>query len=480
MKFHRPDLPTGDSSLLDIEQLMADPKWHPLLELMPDGVAIIDRVGVVRYMNSATEAATDVLRSEALDRSLKDFIERSVLEISFILETFSAGARTTRSVADRFGGTPYTAIARCVRDWQGNVIGMVLILSRSSDPAVLDASRNASHEPAIGSAGSTATIRASDEAVILGSAAAKHLESGLRALKIGSRVLLVGESGVGKTEFAKLLHERSGGRGRPFVHVNCGSIPESLFESEMFGYERGSFTGASAKGKRGLVEAADGGTLFLDEIGEIPLSSQAKMLQFIEDAAIQKVGATQPRHLRVQIIAATNRVLADMVNGGTFRKDLFFRLTVVTIRLPPLRDSPEVLDRLVDRFTAEVGRRRGAPLQIDAACREILRKHQLPGNIRELQNVIEHLAAVCPASVRPRDVEEALSQCELRTVDEHANHEMSGGYQIVVEPLARAVRRFEQHVIQAAIAQTGSKRRAAALLGVDAATISRKSRRDNT
>ena len=162
VKFHRPDLPTGDSSLLDIEQLMADPKWHPLLELMPDGVAIIDRVGVVRYMNSATEAATDVLRSEALDRSLKDFIERSVLEISFILETFSAGARTTRSVADRFGGTPYTAIARCVRDWQGNVIGMVLILSRSSDPAVLDASRNASHEPAIGSAGSTATIRASD------------------------------------------------------------------------------------------------------------------------------------------------------------------------------------------------------------------------------------------------------------------------------------------------------------------------------
>jgi len=145
------------------------------------------------------------------------------------------------------------------------------------------------------------------------------LDRGLRTLLLGSRLLLLGESGVGKTEFARLLHRRSGNPSRPFIHVNCGSIPETLFESEMFGYERGSFTGALAKGKRGLVEAADGGILFLDEVAEIPLPSQAKMLQFLEEGGVQRVGATEIKRLHVQVVTATNRNLHKMVADGLFR-----------------------------------------------------------------------------------------------------------------------------------------------------------------
>jgi transcriptional regulator with PAS, ATPase and Fis domain len=264
------------------------------------------------------------------------------------------------------------------------------------------------------------------------------------------------------------------------VHVNCGSIPETLFESEMFGYERGSFTGASSKGKRGLVEAADGGTLFLDEIAEIPLASQAKMLQFIESAVVQRVGATQPKRLQVNIVAATNRKLTEMVGSGTFRKDLFYRISVVTIRLPPLRECPEVMDRLIDSFLANIQRRRGDPLKLDSICRQVLKANPMPGNIRQLQNVLEHLAVVCAKTVRHADLQEALAHVSLDAGPEEKTFSDSYSAHWQGESLGHAVRKFETEIIRDAIARTGSKRKAAALLGVDIATISRKSRRSSS
>jgi transcriptional regulator with PAS, ATPase and Fis domain len=239
----------------------------------------------------------------------------------------------------------------------------------------------------------------------------------------------------------------------------------------MFGYERGSFTGALAKGKRGLVEAADNGVLFLDEVGEIPLPLQAKMLQFVEDGGVQRVGGTQMRRLRVQVISATNRDLAKMVAEGSFRKDLYYRLGVVTLRLPPLRDCPNLVDELIDRTCDDVGRRRGSPLKLDRACRQMLRLHTFPGNVRELQNVIEHLAVVCGATVRQDDVRGAIDRGPEPDLGGPAFVADSG------EALRVAVRRYEGRLILDAIARTGSKRKAAEMLGVDVATVIRKSRR---
>jgi transcriptional regulator with PAS, ATPase and Fis domain len=236
----------------------------------------------------------------------------------------------------------------------------------------------------------------------------------------------------------------------------------------MFGYERGSFTGALAKGKRGLVETADGGILFLDEVGEIPLSLQAKMLQFLEEGGVQRVGGTEVRRLRVQVISATNRDLGKMVAEGAFRKDLYYRLGVVTLRLPPLRDCPKLTDELIDRFCNDVSRRRGSPLRLDRNCRQILRSHSFPGNIRELQNVIEHLAVVCDSTVRQEDISAAVE----RTPDPEVLPPIIAAN----ETLRASVRRFEGRLILDAIAKTGSKRKAAELLGVDVATIVRKSR----
>jgi transcriptional regulator with PAS, ATPase and Fis domain len=244
----------------------------------------------------------------------------------------------------------------------------------------------------------------------------------------------------------------------------------------MFGYERGSFTGALSKGKRGLVEAADGGTLFLDEVGEIPLSSQGKMLQFIEETAIKRVGATQLKQLNIQIIAATNKQLGDMVAKDAFRQDLFYRLSVVTLRIPPLRECSGVLDKLVDQLLADASERRGTPLKLDPLCREHLRAYRMPGNIRELQNIIDHLAVKCGRQAKMADLMEALAnlQCGHGSSSASQRDAQLADAQIT---LAEAVQRFEERLIQDAIARTGSKRKAAVVLGVDVSTISRKSRR---
>jgi transcriptional regulator with PAS, ATPase and Fis domain len=304
-----------------------------------------------------------------------------------------------------------------------------------------------------------------DQGMVLCEATAPLAERGLKAMSLGSRLLLLGESGVGKTEFPRLLHRRSAAATQPFIHVNCGAIPETLFESEMFGYERGSFTGASSKGKKGLVEAADGG---------IPLSSQGKMLQFLENNALHRVGATQAKHLRVQVIAATNRDLRVMVAAGTFRRDLYHRLSVVTLTLPALRDCPGVIDRLVDRFVARVNRHRPLGLSLDVRSRRRLGSYAFPRNVRELQNLIEHLAVACDGEVLTEDVERALAArgdapCASPPPDADSDTRALG-------PLKDAVRRYESRLIRDAIRRTGSKRKAAELLGVDIATVVRKSR----
>ncbi len=215
-----------------------------------------------------------------------------------------------------------------------------------------------------------------------------------RVSQTPTNVLITGESGTGKEVVAKAIHFNGLLKERPFVTVNCGAIPESLMESEMFGHKKGSFTGAVAD-KSGLFEVADGGTLFLDEVGELPLSIQVKLLRAIQERIIRRVGATEDSKIEVRIIAATNRDLEDMVRAGTFRQDLFYRLNVINIRTPSLRERPEDIPALAthflrkynDRLTKTVG-------GISAEAMELLKKYDYPGNVRELENIIERTVAL--------------------------------------------------------------------------------------
>src|SRR5436305_3845819 len=214
------------------------------------------------------------------------------------------------------------------------------------------------------------------------------------AARTDSTILLTGESGSGKDVLARYIHSRGARSSTPMITINCGALPESLFESEFFGHERGAFTGASSL-RRGLLEAADGSTLFLDEIGDMPLLMQVKLLHFLEQGRFRRVGSTRDQNADVRIIAATNRNLPSEVERQRFRADLYYRLNVVSLHVPPLRERPEDIPRFIDHFLEIYRRRFNRPkLDVTAEARQQLLKYSWPGNVRELRNCLERAAAI--------------------------------------------------------------------------------------
>ena len=215
-----------------------------------------------------------------------------------------------------------------------------------------------------------------------------------RVSQTPTNVLITGESGTGKEMVAKAIHFNGPLKDKPFVTINCGAIPESLMESEMFGHKKGSFTGAIVD-KQGLFEVADGGTLFLDEVGELPLTIQVKLLRAIQERVIRRVGGTEDNKVEVRIIAATNRDLEDMVKKGGFRQDLFYRLNVINIRTPSLRERPEDIALLANHFLKKYNDRLTKTVGgISAEAMDMLKKYDYPGNVRELENIIERTVAL--------------------------------------------------------------------------------------
>ena len=210
-------------------------------------------------------------------------------------------------------------------------------------------------------------------------------------------VLLLGESGTGKTLIARIIHELSDRARHPFIKINCSSFTETLLESELFGYERGAFTGATAS-KAGRFEEADGGTVFLDEIGELPLNIQAKLLRFLQDKELERPGSTRNRKVDVRIVTATNKDLEKAIRDGTFREDLYYRLNVFPMRVPPLRERREDIPLLVDYFLEKVSKEYGRKFSFSPHALEVLAHYDWPGNVREMENLVERLAIVAEAS----------------------------------------------------------------------------------
>ena len=249
--------------------------------------------------------------------------------------------------------------------------------------------------------------------IIGGSPAAKTM---LRIIKrvadSPSPVLITGETGTGKELAARSIHEQSKRNKYPFVAINCSSIPENLFESELFGYEEGAFTGARKGGKMGKIEMAQGGTLFLDEIGELPLSIQPKLLRILQEYELERVGSNKKIHLDVRIIAATNRDLSEMVEEKTFREDLFYRLNVINLKLPPLRERKGDIMPIAENYLKKLHLKMETPLQsFSEEVWERFAAYPWPGNVRELQNAIEYAANICESDVMTlEDLPESLQQ----------------------------------------------------------------------
>ena len=290
-----------------------------------------------------------------------------------------------------------------------------------------------------------------------------------------SSVMVVGESGTGKEVVARAIHKLSGRRNKPFIAINCAAIPEQLLESELFGYVKGAFTGASANGKTGLIQAANTGTLFLDEIGDMPLMLQAKLLRAIEAREILPIGASSPIQVDIRIISATNQNLAQFIAEGKFREDLFYRLNVIPITLPPLRERQEDIELLVHYFLHLHTRRLGSVYPgIAPDVVEILRKHRWPGNLRELSNLMEYLVNVVPSgevidsTLLPPNLlnDGTTEQSDVTEVSEaHLSLDDAGG---------TALEEMEKQMIREALSRHNSKKQVADELGIGIATLYRK------
>jgi two-component system response regulator PilR (NtrC family) len=275
-----------------------------------------------------------------------------------------------------------------------------------------------------------------------------------------ANVLVMGESGTGKELVARAIHEQSERRERPIVAVNCGAIPENLLESELFGHVKGAFTGA-VQNKSGLFEVADTGTLFLDEVGELPPSVQVKLLRAIQEKVIRRVGGTGDRKVDVRLVAATNRRLEEEVAAGRFREDLYYRLNVIPISIPPLRerleDVPLLVQHFVDKYARELGKEvRG----ISEEASRLLLGYDFPGNVRELENVIERAVALCPGSIVDVD---SLPP----TILDPSPRSQPSRLPLQGTNLDGLVASFERDLLREALSRTGGiKKKAAQLLGI--------------
>jgi DNA-binding NtrC family response regulator len=291
-----------------------------------------------------------------------------------------------------------------------------------------------------------------------------------RVAPTDSTVLLQGESGTGKELFARAIHQLSPRRDRPFVALNCAAIPSTLIENELFGHEKGAFTGASAR-QIGKFELADTGTIFLDEIGELEQGVQSKVLRVLQERRFERIGGTSTVDVDVRIICATNRNLEEAVKRGTFRDDLFFRVNVFPVTIPPLRARREDVDALVDHFLQRFARELPRPgLRITDEARALLRGYDWPGNIRELQNCIERAAILCDRNtIEARDVSVAASNTDaLREA-----LDLTG---TLDDATSRATRIIEKMKIEDAVAHAPSRNAAAESLGISPRSLAAKMR----
>jgi len=437
-----------------------------------DGLWICDHEGRVIRINRASEKLNGIKAEQVLGRKMGDLVKEGLIDRSVTLEVFKA--RTAITIIQKLrNGRHILVTGNPFFDEQGEIS---LVVVNERDITKLNSLRNELEESRAlarryRSELSQIMIKKDllSQAVIRNEAMQQVFERAIKVAQVDSTVLMQGESGVGKGFFARLIHQASKRKDGPFIRVDCAAIPESLIESELFGYEDGAFTGARTKGKPGHFEIAEGGTLFLDEIGDLPLNVQVRLLRFLEGNEVVRVGGTTARKINTRIISASNQDLEEMVSQGTFRKDLFFRLNVIPLRIPPLRERTDEIPALVDLFVKQCNEKCSTnklilPRALDRLCR-----YSFPGNIRELANLVEQLVVLAPQK-----------KIDLKDLPFHIIKDKSkANPRLTVDDwdLPKSVARLEKEMISRALKTYGSQRRAAGPLNIDQSTLARKVKR---
>ena len=297
------------------------------------------------------------------------------------------------------------------------------------------------------------------------------LRNSSKISKTDITALILGETGVGKEGIAKYIHYNSKRKDNAFITINCGAIPENLIESELFGYEPGAFTGANKGGKIGLFQLADGGTIFLDEVGELPLTTQVKLLRVLQEKQIEKVGGVESISVDIRIIAATNKDLKKLIDMKLFREDLYYRLSVFPIVIPPLRERKEDIKLLIDYFTNEINEKYNTKCNFSENALECLYNYEWPGNVRELKNIVERQIIMNESNIiYKRNLDQEIKNTKIEQ-----DYMLSmNNYSIKGYSLKEIIDKIEIEIIEDALERYGNVRTAAKALQIDPSTLIRK------
>jgi len=445
---------------------------NAIIDSSYDGLWISDREGKVIRINSASEKINSIKADQVLGNRMEDLVQEGLIDRSVTLEVLKA--RTAITMIQKLkNGKQILVTGNPFFDDQGEIS---LVVVNERDITELNSLRNELEESrALAQRYRFELSQAHgkkdllSQMVIRNEAMHQVFDRAMKVAQVDSTVMIQGESGVGKGFFARLIHRASKRKDGPFIRVDCGAIPESLIESELFGYEDGAFTGARSKGKPGHFEIAEGGTLFLDEIGDLPLNVQIKLLRFLEENEVVRVGGTNTRKINTRVISASNQDLKEMVYEKRFRKDLFFRLNVIPLRIPPLRERTDEIPDLINFFLKQCNDKCSAnklilPKAVDCLC-----SYSFPGNIRELANLMEQLVVLTPG--KRIDLKDLPSHILME--ESKINPGLSGNEW----NLPKTVARLEKEMILRALKTYGSQRKAAVPLNIDQSTLARKVKR---
>ncbi len=437
-----------------------------LLDSIHDGIWVIDAQGVTLRINNAMERIAGIASADVVGKHVREAMEDFKFTACVTLRALEE-KRTVTMFDDYANGRRCLNTSTPIFDEDGKVWRVIASIR---DITELDTMQSRLSELERSNKNYKAKLESLENYGIVGisEASAVLRQNMLKAAQHTAICMILGETGTGKSLTAKRIHEMSARKDGPFIALNCGGIPEQLVESELFGYERGAFTGALREGKKGVFELATGGTLFLDEVGELPLTMQATLLHVLDDSSFRRVGGSKALQCDVRVIAATNKDLEDMVAQGTFRQDLFYRLRVLPIEIPSLRQRPEDIPELMFHFLqlmdGKEGKRSFAPTVLST-----LTSYSWPGNIRELRALVQYLHTMCDSAVfRMEDLPSyLLADLPTQTLPSY----------VMNTSLKEAVEHVEKSLIGAALRELGSTYKAAKRLKVNQSTIVRKAQK---
>ena len=427
-----------------------------------DGFHILDSDGNTLYMNGACTRIEGISKEEAMKKNIRQLVSDGIYSESVTLKVLET-KRATTIIQTVKNGNQILATGTPLFNKDGT-INSVVVNSRD----ITDLNNLKKKLSLKGTELERLRLEQGKFKNIIAKSTKmkKVLSLALNVSKVDSTILLTGESGVGKSLLEKFIHDNSLRAEGPFVTVDCSSIPETLLESELFGYEKGAFTGAEKTGKMGLLEMAGGGSVFLDEIGAMPLSMQPKLMRAIQQKEIMPVGGNKLKKLNVRFISATNVDLNKMVKEKLFREDLYYRLNVVPINIPPLRERNEDIVPLVKYLLDKINSRYGFKKQLSPEIHNALIKYQWPGNVRQLENFIERILVSVPDKfIKYGDIPyEMLSPAK----------DFTFSFDLDSENYRDIISKYDEFVLKTVIAKEGSIPKAADKLKIDPTTIRRK------